>query len=70
MKLFTLITLVIFVTANDRVVIPDKMKKILDEMPEIKESLIAKKLLTRDSELERILEINQVSDKSKTLLNF
>lgn len=70
MKSFTLIILVFLVAANDRVVIPEKMKKVLNEMPDVKDSIIAKKLLAKEMEMERVLEIDQVLDESKTLLNF
>ena len=60
MKLFTLVILVFLVTANDKVVIPEKMKKILNEIPEIKESIVAMKLLGKDIVLEKVLEIDQV----------
>lgn len=60
MKLFTLVVLIFLVTANDKVVIPEKMKKILNEIPEIKESIVAMKLLGKDIVLEKVLEIDQV----------
>ncbi|CAD8107141.1 unnamed protein product [Paramecium sonneborni] len=63
MKLFIVITLVILATTNET----ERMKKILDEMPEIKESLIAKKLLAREMELERVLEIKKVSEISDSI---
>ncbi|CAK72820.1 unnamed protein product (macronuclear) [Paramecium tetraurelia] len=64
MKLFTLFALIFLVTANDIVVIPDNIQKILNQSPEIKKSLIAKKLLGNEKPFERFQDLNQVLDKS------
>ncbi|CAD8136121.1 unnamed protein product [Paramecium octaurelia] len=69
MKLLTLIALIFMVTANDIVVIPENIKKILNQSPEIKKSQIAKKLLENEKPFERLQDLNQVLDQSDHIKN-
>ncbi|CAD8076750.1 unnamed protein product [Paramecium sonneborni] len=67
MKSFALITLVFLVTANDIVVEQNKMQKLMDEMSEVKHSIILKKLLEKQLQLTKAQELIEVQSESDSI---